>query len=125
MGRLSGIGNVLANGPKDRGFKPSPVHLCNLGVNIVTSHAAGPGSIPGRIIFPVWDFGGPCGSNGKALGYALDGPGSIPAVGGVEIFLHFFVSRLVLASTELPTKWVPEAFSGIKAAERKTSPTSY
>ena len=29
---------------------------------------------------------GPGGSSGKALGYRLDGPGSIPGVGGVEIF---------------------------------------
>ena len=39
---------------------------------------------------------GPGGSIGKALSYGLDGPGSIPGVGGVEIFLHSFVSRLVL-----------------------------
>ena len=29
---------------------------------------------------------GTCSSSGKALGYGLNGPGSIPAVGGVEIF---------------------------------------
>ena len=34
-------------------------------------------------------------SSGKALGYGLDGPGSFPGGGGVEIFLHS-VSRLVL-----------------------------
>ena len=28
----------------------------------------------------------PGGSSGKALGYVLDGPGSIPGVGGVVIF---------------------------------------
>ena len=28
---------------------------------------------------------GSCGSSGKALGYGLDGPGSVPGVGGVEI----------------------------------------
>ena len=43
---------------------------------------------------------GPGGSSGKALGYGLDGPGSIPGVGGVEIFLRSFVSRLVLRSTQ-------------------------
>ena len=43
---------------------------------------------------------GPGGSSGKALGYGLDGPGSIPGVGGVEILLHSFVSRLVLGSTQ-------------------------
>ena len=44
------------------------------------------------------------GSSGKALGYGLDGLGSIPNVGGVEIFLHFFVSRLALGSTQPPLK---------------------
>ena len=44
--------------------------------------------------------GGPGSSSGKALDYWLDGPGSIPGVGGVEIFLHLFVSRLVLGSTQ-------------------------
>ena len=29
---------------------------------------------------------GSCGSNGKELGYGLDGPGSTPGVGRVEIF---------------------------------------
>ena len=46
----------------------------------------------------------PGGSSGKALGYGLDGPGSIPGVGEVEIFLHSFVSRLVLGSTQPPIK---------------------
>ena len=45
---------------------------------------------------------GPGGSSGKALGYGLDGSGSIPGVGGVEIFLNTFVSRLVLGSTQPP-----------------------
>ena len=40
------------------------------------------------------------GSSSKALGCGLDGPG----VGGVEIFLHSFVSRLVLGSTQPPIK---------------------
>ena len=47
---------------------------------------------------------GPGGSSGKALGYGLDGPGLIPGVGGVEIFLHCFVSRLALGSTQPPIK---------------------
>ena len=47
---------------------------------------------------------GPGGSSGKALGYGLDGPGSIPGVGEVEIFLHFFVPRLVLGSIQPPIK---------------------
>ena len=57
---------------------------------------------------------GPGGWSGKALGYGLDGPGSIPGVGGVEIFLHSFGSRLVLGSTQPPIKWVPGNFSGGK-----------
>ena len=47
---------------------------------------------------------GPGGSSGKALGCELDGPGSIPGVRGVEIFLYTFVSRLVLGSTRPPIK---------------------
>ena len=31
-------------------------------------------------------LGGPCGSSGNVLGYGLGSPGSIPGVGGVEIF---------------------------------------
>ena len=48
--------------------------------------------------------GGPGSSSGKALGYGLDGPGSIPGDGGVEIFLRSFMSRLVLRSTQPPIK---------------------
>ena len=33
-----------------------------------------------------------------------DGPGSIPGVGVVEIFLHSFMSRLALGSTQPPIK---------------------
>ena len=47
---------------------------------------------------------GPGGASGKALRYELNGPGSIPGVGGVEIFLHSFMSRLVLGSTQPPIK---------------------
>ena len=47
---------------------------------------------------------GPGGSSGKVLGYGLDGPGLIQGVGGVEIFLHSFVSRLALGSTQPPIK---------------------
>ena len=43
-------------------------------------------------------------SSSKALGYGLYGPGSIPGVGGMEIFLCSFVSRLVLRSTQPPIK---------------------
>ena len=39
-------------------------------------------------------------SSGKALEYGLDDPGLIPGVGGVENFLHSFVSRLVVGSTQ-------------------------
>ena len=31
---------------------------------------------------------GSCGSSGNVLGYGLDGPGSIPGLGGVEIFFN-------------------------------------
>ena len=54
-------------------------------------------------------LGGPGSSRGKVLDYGLDGLGSILGVGGVEIFLRSFVSRLVLGSTQPP----------IKAAERR------
>ena len=37
-----------------------------------------------------------------ALDYELDGPSSIAGVGGVEIFLYYCVSRLVLRSTQPP-----------------------
>ena len=53
-------------------------------------------------------------SSGKALGYGLNGPGSIPDVGGVKIFLRSLVSRLVLGSTQPPIKWVPGNFTGSK-----------
>ena len=49
-------------------------------------------------------FEGEDGSSGKALDYGLDGPGSIAGVGGVKIFLHSFVSRLALGSTQPPIK---------------------
>ena len=74
-------------------------------------HAAGPGSIPGGTSFLGEVFSGffltchgPGGSSGKVLGYGLDGPGLILGVGGVEIFLHSFVSRLALGSTQPPIK---------------------
>ena len=35
-------------------------------------------------------------SSGKAIGYELDGPGSIPGVEAVEIFLHSCLSSIVL-----------------------------
>ena len=48
-----------------------------------------------------------------------------PDVGGVEIFLHSFVYRLVLVSTQPPIKWVSGDSPGVKAVERRTShPTS-
>ena len=47
---------------------------------------------------------GPGSSSVKALDYWLDGPGSIPSVGGVGIFLHSFVTWLVLGSTQPPVK---------------------
>ena len=53
-------------------------------------------------------------SSDKALGYRLYGPGSIPGVEGVDIFLHSFVFRLVQGSTQPPIKWVPSASPGGK-----------
>ena len=41
----------------------------------------------------------PYKTKGQALGYGLDGPGSIPDVGGMKIILYSFVSRLVLEFT--------------------------
>ena len=58
---------------------------------------------------------GPGDSISKAIGYGLDGPG----VQEVEIFLHSFVSTLVLGSTQQGISL------GVKAAECRTShPTS-
>ena len=48
---------------------------------------------------------GPGGSSGKAFGYGLDGPGSIPGVGGVEIFLHSFVSLPHPSTTVAVNMW--------------------
>ena len=48
---------------------------------------------------------GPGSSYDKALGYGLDGPGSILGLGGgVEIFLHSYMSRLDLGYTQPSTK---------------------
>ena len=59
--------------------------------------------------------------SGKAHSYELEGLGSILSGGGVEIFLHCFVSRLILGFTQPPIKGVP----GIKAPKCRTShPTS-
>ena len=41
-------------------------------------------------------------SRTKTLGYGLDCPGSISGIGRVEIFIHPFVSRLVMGSTQSP-----------------------
>ena len=60
-------------------------------------------------------------SSDKALDNGLDGPGSIPDVGRVEIFLHCFSSRLFLRTTQPLIKWVQGAFLGVKTAERRTS----
>ena len=53
-----------------------------------------------------------CNRNcGKTLDYSLDGPGLIPGLRGVEIFLHSFMPRLVLGSTQPPIKYIPGAFT--------------
>ena len=87
-----------------------------LGNNIVAFHPGGPSLIQDILIYALFLFVkvissiifsficGPGGSSGKAFGYGLDGPGSIPGVGGVQIFLHSFVSRLALRSTQPPIK---------------------
>ena len=67
----------------------------------------------------------PGSSSGKSLGYGLDGPDSIPTIGGLEIFLHSFVSRLALGSTQSPVKLVSGLSPGVKVAEPRVShPTS-
>ena len=45
---------------------------------------------------------GPGGLSGKALGNGPGGPCSIPGIGGVEVFLHSFVSRLVQGAPQHP-----------------------
>ena len=68
-----------------------------------------------------------CGSSsGKVFGHEMDIPGSIPGVEWVEIFLHSFVSRLVLGSSQPPIRCVPGGLCpGVKVAEHRTShPTS-
>ena len=65
------------------------------------------------------NFGSPCGpgsSSSKALGYGQDGPGSIPVIRGMEIFFAFSCQNWSWGPTQPPTKCVPEAFPGIKAA---------
>ena len=51
-------------------------------------------------ILPIPAVGGLGSSSGNAFVYGLDGPGSTPGVGGVEIF-HYFVSRLFLGPLSL------------------------
>ena len=65
---------------------------------------------------------GSCGWSGKALSYGVDGPGSIPGVGGGGDSLHSFVSRLLLGSTQPPIKWV----LGVNMVKcRASHPTSW
>ena len=56
---------------------------------------------------------GSCGSCGKALGYGLDGPGSIPGVGGVEIFFTPSYPGIQSTYYKMSTR--------VKVAERRTS----
>ena len=51
--------------------------------------------------------GGTGSLSDKALDYGLDGRGSIPDLGGLGIFLHSFVSRLVMGTAQPPIKCVP------------------
>ena len=44
---------------------------------------------------------GPGNLSAKALGYGLDGSGSILDGAGVEIFVHSFVSKMILGSLNL------------------------
>ena len=69
---------------------------------------------------------GPVGSGGKALDYGVDGPGSNPGVGGVEVFLYSFVSRLVLESTQPPKNEYRGFSLGVKGVKSRIShPTSF
>ena len=67
-----------------------------------------------RLLLLLYYGHGP-GSSSKALGYGLDSPCSIPGVGGVEISLHSFMSRLVLGPTQ------PHKMSTRRAFPRRPS----
>ena len=45
-----------------------------------------------------------CRFNSNYLDYGLGGSGFIPGVGSFDIFLHSFVPKLVLGSTQPPIK---------------------
>ena len=68
---------------------------------------------------------GPGGSSGKALGYGLDGPGSIPGVGGGGDFSSLLRVQTGPGVHSTSYKMSTGGFPGVKAAERRTShPTS-
>ena len=63
---------------------------------------------------------GPGSPSGKALAYGLDSPGSISGGGGMEIFLHSFMSTQPSIKMSMGG-----LFPGVKSAERRTNrPTS-
>ena len=85
-----------------------------------------PGADPSDRVFFVVFLSHQWARCGKALDHGLDGPGWIQGVGEVEIFLHFFVSRLVpgvhSGSYKMSTG---ELYPGVNAFECRTShPTS-
>ena len=60
---------------------------------------------------------GSCGSSGKAFGYGLDGQGSVPGVGGVEIFFAPSCPDCSWGSLNLQKN----EYRGVKTAEHRTS----
>ena len=77
-------------------------------VHIFTAMALGRGGVANTTLDRFYPRGNPSvlilygsgDSSGEALGYGLDGPGSIPGVGEGGDFLHSLMSRLVLGSTQ-------------------------
>ena len=79
------------------------VHRMIISLPYLFKHMNNDESVP-MLFQCLLDQDGPGSSSGKALGCGLDDPGSIQGVGGVEIFLHTFMPRLVLGSTQPPIK---------------------
>ena len=77
--------------------------------------------LAGKGIFTVF-FRGPGNSSGKALDYGLDGPGSIPGVRGGGDFSSLLRVQTGPGVHPASYKMSTEGFfSGVKAAERRTS----